>query len=366
MLTEVVPPFLAALLFLTQLFFVARLLAQADVIFGSAVRLADVGRILLFVLPSMLSYGMPVAFLLGILVGLGRLGDDREITALAATGHGPHALLPTPLLMGVVLTGVMLAITTYIEPKGLKNARILTSEMIKRNLAGDVKPGVFYEDLSDLTLFAGEVEKETGRLRSVLVEDARDPRQPILVLAPEGRLDTSGPGGSLVLELHGGELHRAQPRTDDYAVATFDGARVQVVADDEISRKNRMKRFGENLTPAELKRDADRAAAQGKKVNDRYVEYHRRFAHPFVMLALAIVGVGVAGSASGKRKGGRAKTFAWTLSSVVGYFVFGKVFSTLGTRGALAPWLAAWAPVLIVAAVGIAVLLWKRARGESA
>jgi lipopolysaccharide export system permease protein len=362
---EVVPPFLAALVFFTQLFFVARLLAQADVIFGSGVRLVDVGRILFFVLPSMLSYGMPIAFLLGILIGLGRLGDDREITALAATGHGPQALLPTPLLLGVVLTGVMLAVTTYVEPRGLDNARNLTSEMIKRNLASDVKPGVFYEDLSDLTLFAGETDGKGG-LRNVLVEDARDPRQPILVLAPAGRLDADGPGGALVLELQDGELHRAQPRTDDYAVASFEEARVQVVAGAEISRKNRLKRPGEHQTPWELKASADRATAQGKEVRDRYVEYHRRFAHPFVMLALAVVGVAVSGSASGKRKGGRTRATAWTLGSIVGYFVLGKVFATLGSRGTVGAALAAWAPVLLIAALGIGLLLWKRARGESA
>lgn len=366
MLSEVVPPFLAALLFFTQLFFVARLLAQADVIFGSAVRLVDVGRILLFVIPSMLSYGLPIAFLLGILVGLGRLGDDREITALAATGHGPQALLATPLLLGAVLSGVLLATTTYIEPKGLKNARILTSEMIKRNLAGDVKPGVFYEDLSDLTLFAGDVDKKTGRLRNVLVEDARDPRQPILVLAPDGRLDTKGPGGSLVLELHGGELHRAQPRTDDYAVASFDQARVQVVAENEISGKNRMRRPGEHMTPAELLEDAKYWTARGLDVRDRFVEYHRRFAHPFVTIAFALVGVAVAGSASGRRSGGKAKAFAWTLGAVVGYFVLGKMFATMGSRGTLPAWLAAWLPVFVLTLAGLALLLWKRARGEAA
>lgn len=356
------PPFLAGLVFLTQLFFVARLLAQADVIFGSGVRLVDVGLILLYLLPSMLSYGLPIAFLLGLLIGLGRLGDDRELTALAATGHGPHTLLPTPLLLGAILTGLLLSITCWFEPVGLKNARALMSEMIKRNLAGDVKGGVFYEDLSDLTLFAGEVDNETGRLRNVMVEDARDPEQPILVLASEGRLDTRA-GGSLLLELGAGELHRARARLDDYAVATFTGARVQVVAEEEISRKNRLRRPGETQTPAELWASASEATARGKDVRDRFVEYHRRYAHPFVMLALAVVGVAVAGSPSGRRKGGRAVAFAWTLGSVVGYFVLGKIFATLGSRGTVPTWLAAWAPVLIVALLGVAILLRKRARG---
>src|SRR5690606_12010197 len=166
--------------------------------------------------------------------------------------------------------------------------------------------------------------------------------------------------------LHGGELHRSQAAGDDYAVATFDEARVQVVAGEEISRKNRLRRAGEHLTPGELKAWADRSAAQGRKVRDRYVEYHRRFAHPFVMLALAVVGVAVSGSASGKRQASRARALTWTLGSIVGYFVLGKVFTTLGARGSVPPILAAWAPVLLVAAVGGLLLAWKRARGEAA
>lgn len=363
MLAEVVPPFLAALLFLTQLFFVARLLAQADVIFGSAVRLGDVGRILLYLLPAMLSYGLPIAFLLGILIGLGRLGDDRELTALAATGHGPAALLPTPLILGGVLTAVMLAISCWIEPLGMSNARVLMAEIIKRNLAGDVKPGVFYEDLSDLTLFAAEVDSKTGRLTHVLVEDAREPRSPILVLAPEGHLDPEGPGGALVLNLGQGELHRAQPATDDYAVASFKDAHVSVVAERDISRKNRLRRPMETDTPLEIAQNARALEAKGKDAKDRWVEFHRRFAHPFVMLAMAVVGVAVAGSPSGKRKGGRAMAFGWTLGAMVGYFVLGKVFTTFGNRGAVPGWFAGWAPVLILFTVGFAVLAWRRERG---
>lgn len=363
MLVELVPPFAAALLFLTQLFFVARLLSQADVIFGSAVRLGDVGKILLYLLPAMLSYGMPIAFLLGVLIALGRLGDDKELTALAATGHGPAALLPTPLALGTLLTLGMLLLTCWIEPLAMKNARLLMTEVIKRNLAGDVKPGVFYEDLSDLTLFAGEVDKKTGALKNVLVEDAREPKAPILVLAPAGNLDAEGPGGSLVLHLEGGQLHRAQPLGNDYAIATFDDANVAVAAEQEISRKNKLRRSMDSLTPPELLDDARKLEAAGRDATDRYIEYHRRFAHPFIMIVMACLGVAVAGSPSGKRKGGRAVAFTWTLGSVVAYFVLGKVFVTLGNRGNVAPWLASWAPALILMALALAIFWWRRERG---
>jgi len=366
-LKEVLWPFLAGLLFLTQMFFVGRLLAEAEAIFGAQIRLLDVGRMLLFVLPSMLAYGLPVGYLLGVLVGLGRMGDDHELVALSATGSGPHSLLPMPLLLSVFGTAALMAITCWLAPLGLKQTGLVMRDIITRNLAGEIKPGVFYQDLSDLTIYATDIDRETGRLSGVLVEDAREPDNPILVLAQRGRLGVEGRDAALTLHLEEGELHRSQPSTSSYALATFETADVAVVVEREISRKNRFRRYLATLTPGEILKDYGwYQRARGQTRHDYLVEFHQRFAHPFVMVALALVGVGAAGGASGKRKTGKAVALLWTLFSVVGYFVVQKIFTTFGNRGAIPAWLAAWVPVLAVAAVGTGLLLYRRARGVRA
>jgi lipopolysaccharide export system permease protein len=361
LLREILAPFLAALLFLTQLFVVMRLLAQAEIIFGSGALLSSVGKMLLYLLPSMLAYGMPVAFLLGILVGFGRLSDDRELTALAATGHGPHVFLPTPLLMGAVLTLVMLVITTWLEPLGMANARALMNSAIKRNLAGDVKAGTFYEDLSDLTVFAETVKGR--KLQHVLVNDERDPSAPLLVVGETGQIDTEGPGGSIVLKLKDGELHRAESARDRYAVAHFDEAGVAVVVEAELSAKNKSRRALETYTSAQAVPYIKSLDRRKKDSSPHKVEFQRRFAHPFVMLAFALVGVAGAATSPASRKGGKAVAFGWTLGSVVLYFVLGKVFATLGGRGMIPYFVSAWAPVLIIAGAAAAVFLRRRVHG---
>lgn len=359
MFWEVLPPFVGALLFFTQIFFVARMLTAADVIFGSAVDLGDVLGVLAYLLPSMLIYAVPVAFLLGVLIGLGRLGDDRELTALAATGHGPMSLLPMPILMAAALTAIMLVITVWAAPVGLRHAQTLMNDIIRRNLATGVKPGVFYEDLSDLTLFAGEVDKKDGTLRNVLVEDSREERSPILVLARRGRILPSDPSGALVLRLEDGDLHRAQPKSGDYALATFAQADVAVIMDREISRKNSLRRRLENQTPAELRANYRYWLERDDDDRSFLVEYHRRFAHPFVHVALALVGVGVAGSVSRGRKPGKALAISWTVGAVVAYFVMGKIFGNFGNHGSIPPWLASWLPVAIIGGVGLAMIAWR-------
>jgi len=365
-LKEVLLPFVAGLLFLTQMFFVGRLLAEAEAIFGAQIRLLDVGRMLLFVLPSMLAYGLPVGFLLGILVGLGRMGDDQELVALSATGSGPHSLLPMPLLLSVFGTAALMAITCWLAPLGLKQTGLVMRDIITRNLAGEIKPGVFYQDLSDLTIYAADIDPATGRLSGVLVEDAREADNPILVLAQRGKLVVEGRDAALTLHLEAGELHRSQPSTSAYALATFEKADVAVVVEREISRKNRFRRYLDTLTPREILKDYRWYQRRGQTRHDYLVEFHQRIAHPFVMIALALVGVGAAGGASGKRKTGKAVALLWTLFSVVGYFVIQKIFTTFGNRGAIPAWLAAWVPVFAVAAVGAGLLLYRRARGVRA
>lgn len=361
LLREITGPFLAGLVFLVQLFFVIRLLAQANVIFGSSLSAQDLGKLVLYLLPSMLSYGLPIAFLLGILVALGRMADDREITAFASTGHGPHLFLPAPLAGAVVLAAAMLALTCWLEPFALKNANALLASVIKRNLAGDVKPGVFYEDLADLTIFAGKVERRSGQLQDVMVHDARTPDAPLLMVARRGNLDASGPGGSLVLGLQDGEVHRAVVGGSSYSVATFDRGSVAVAVKQQISSKSR-RRLLEDRTPSEILQMADYQLRRKQvKPHYYYVEYHRRFAHPAVLLSFALVGVAVAGSRPGQGRGGRAGAFLWTLGSIVAYFVLGKAFIQLGNRGLLPAILAAWAPTLILAALGGGVLL-RRSR----
>lgn len=348
------------------MFFVGRLLAEAEAIFGAQIRLLDVGRMLLFVLPSMLAYGLPVGFLLGVLIGLGRMGDDQELVALSATGSGPHSLLPMPLVLGAIGTIALMAITCWLEPLGLKQTRLVMRDIITRNLAGEIKPGVFYQDLSDLTIYASEIDKN-GRLRGVLVEDAREEGNPILVLAERGRLQAEGREAALSLHLEEGELHRSQPSSGAYALATFESADVAVMVDEEISRKNRFRRRFDTQTPWEvLERYRWQKEVRGRDRPDYLVEFHRRFAHPFVMLALALVGVGAAGGASGKRKTGKAVALVWTLGSVVGYFVVQKIFTTLGNNGTVWAWLAAWAPVIAVTAVGVGLIFFRRHRGVRA
>src|SRR5207247_1352297 len=106
------------------------------------------------------------------LIGLGRLSQDRELLALQSLGVRPRALWVAPLMIAS-LVGASLALLAFsAQPRGLVAAQRLAQEIVKRNLVGDVKGGVFHDQVAGVTLYAGRVD-ERGHWSDVLVYDDR-------------------------------------------------------------------------------------------------------------------------------------------------------------------------------------------------
>ena len=81
--------------------------------------LQTVVRAFLYLLPSIFSVTIPMAFLTGLLIALGRMSGDRESVALLACGVSPVRLLRPVLIMGVVIGLADL----YVMVRGVPDAK---------------------------------------------------------------------------------------------------------------------------------------------------------------------------------------------------------------------------------------------------
>ncbi len=358
---EILQPFVAGLLFLTQVLLATQILAQADVLFGSGVSTLDVLAVALDLTPHFLGYVLPVSFLLGAVLGVGRLAEDRELVALGAAGISPARLAKIPLLLGGVVAAAALWLSLSIEPEGLARARLRLDDVIRRNVSSDVRAGVFYEEIPDLTLYAEDVSG--GRWRHVLVSDRSDPAAPLLALAQSGRLDLAGGGETMRLVLDGGEVHREQPGGGDYITASFRGASVAVGLGGTLGERNRLTGSPFELRPGQvLSLARERGALDPEEGRRWWTFYHRRIAGPIGILAFALLAVPIGAS----RRGGRAFGYVATLLSVVAYYAAMRFGEGLSQRGALPAWLGPNLANLLAIAGGIAAVAWIARRGPGA
>lgn len=342
-----------ALLYL--LLFAMSFLRGTEVMLGSSATGKDMLRFSIFLAPYFMQQALPIALLLGIQLGVGRLSEDGETTAMQSLGVGPWQVMRGPILLGAVGGAAMLLLSFTLEPWGLRGIRDAANEMIKKNLAGDVRAGVFYDELRDLTLYAERVDQRRNVWSNLLIHDDRDPASPLLVLATKGSFDPSGHGEAMKLVLESGSVHRLRapsgeqgPEGTEYSITDFRAGELVIDVADSF-RKNRFRRPMEEMTPPELLEASRRAEAAGEDARPFLFTYHTRFGRALMPVAFAILGTPLAMS---RKSGARAKGYLLTIGGYVAYYVLTRLFEGFARQGQMSIFLATQLPNLIFAALG--------------
>ena len=359
LMLEVLLPFLAWAALMCVLLYVMAFFKGTELMLGSAVTGWDFVRLSSFLLPQFLVQALPIAFLLAILFGLGRLSEDGELTALQSLGVSPAEVVRAPMIMGVGLTLVQMLLMSTAQPWGQRMVRQTANDILRRNLMKDLKPGVFHEEISGLTLYTGAVEPG-GRMRQVLVHDERDPERPLLVLASNGTVSETRWENILEFELEDGVVHRASRETDEYMVVSFGHAIIRGGVGGSYLSKNQLNNVRDRDTPMALYEAARSAALRGEDPRPFQVTLHWKLGQMLMPLSFAFLGGPLA---IARRRGGRAWGALFTLAGYVGFYAVARMAVQLADAGVLAPSLAGQLPNALFVGVGLLVLWLVMRRG---
>src|SRR4029453_2830913 len=104
-LREIGPPFLLGFTAYTFILLIRTILLLADFAVRRSAPFVEVAELVALSLPWIVVLTFPMAFLLGVLVGMARLNTDSELTALRSCGVGPAALY-RPVLGTAAVAGL--------------------------------------------------------------------------------------------------------------------------------------------------------------------------------------------------------------------------------------------------------------------
>src|SRR5205809_7787179 len=137
---EVISPTFLGLCVYVLVFVMNILFELAELAIKKDLSVRSVATILFFCLPRMLEMTIPMAILLGVLVGIGRLSTDSEIVALRASGVSYWKVLAPVLTLGVV--GWLLAsfLIVQVEPRAqYRRHRVYDKLMYSSDLRREIK-----------------------------------------------------------------------------------------------------------------------------------------------------------------------------------------------------------------------------------
>jgi lipopolysaccharide export LptBFGC system permease protein LptF len=210
------------LIVFTFVFFVPQLIRLMELFVRHSGSGTQILKLFLCIFPAVFTFTIPMAVLIGVLLGLGRMSADSEIIALTALGIGRRRIL---LPVGVMAVGgllVSLAMTLWLSPLALRTFRATEATLIASQISFQVQPRVFDERFPQLILYISDVAASGTQWHGVFLADTSGEGGSRLTLAERAIVIPEPSQGKLELHLQGGSTHEFyRDRPDRYSVTAF-------------------------------------------------------------------------------------------------------------------------------------------------
>jgi lipopolysaccharide export system permease protein len=158
-LNEFIGPLFLALGVLTFVMLLGNLTKIAYLVINKGVDILSVSKLFLLMIPYLLTYTLPIASLVAILMCLGRLSSDNEIVAIKASGINIFSLIAPLLILGLILSMVLVVFNDRVIPYAHFATRKTLVEVGIKNPAAAFEPGVFINSFDKYVLFIYRIEQ---------------------------------------------------------------------------------------------------------------------------------------------------------------------------------------------------------------
>ena len=319
-----------------------------ELIIRNSSSLGSVVEIVLFTLPNMFVFTVPMAVLVGVLLGFGRLASDSEITAMRASGIGIWSFVRTASVVAFLALGFCLVNSLYLAPTAWRATLGLEDQLRNAQASFEVQPRVFYEDFKNIVLYVDDVRSSThaAQWRKVFLASVANPANPRVTTAASATVVNSA-GGGVLMRLRDGtqqEMDAAHP--GQYTISTFAQTDLPLISEaDDTDHSVHAPSPVLAMSDAQL-----RKLSHGPNGRWFQIELSKRFAYPFACLVLMLVGVPLGISS---RRGGKSAGFVLTIALVFIYYFLSSTGVALARQNKVPVFAGVWAANLLFGIAGL-------------
>lgn len=346
-LKEFITPLFMALGVLTFVMILGNLIKIADLVINKGVDIVSVSKLLLFMIPFLLTYTVPISALTAVLLSLGRLSSDNEIIAIRASGINLFRLIVPLLIVGVILSLTLVFFNDRVVPYAHFATRKTLMEVGVKNPTAALEPGVFINSFEKYILFIYRIEE--NKMFNVRIYQPEEGKPTRTIVAKRGEFIAVPEKSMVKLKLIDGTADEPDPEnpTNFYKLnfktyfITLNLANAQ--KKDSIGKKPK------DMTLQELSSEADKMKRSGIDPTPLITEIHGRIAMAFSCLVFILLGSSLAIITRRREK---TVNFGFVFLIVGAFYLLFIGAETLSLQGFLPPEIAMWLPNLILATIG--------------
>jgi len=354
---EVIRHALLGLIIFTFVLFVPKLVRLMEIFVRHSGSGSQIVTLFLCIVPSVLVFTIPMAVLIGVLLGLGRMSMDSEIIALTSLGISrKRILIPVGLLavLGAALTSLM---TLWLAPLSLHTGRSLEATLATSQISFAVQPRVFDERFPHMVLYINDLSASGTHWNGVFLAEAGAESGSQITLAESAIVIPEPSLGKLELHLNGGATHeffRSAP--GNYSVTAFGRSDWPIEVSSMAPAKERTISNPERPT-------RDLLRERGASWREARVELHQRLAFPAACFVFALIAVPLGAQ---PRRGGRAAGTLLAITIIGSYYLLLVTGAGLARQGIFSPAAGMWTANAVLTVVALSLFpRMERYRGEA-
>lgn len=318
--------------------------------------LSDFARLSGYFLPTIVSYLIPVTFMLGILLAFGRFSQNNELVAMKAAGIPLKRLLAPILVVGALLSATSFLVQDRVQPWAVRKVTDLINTELPLRATLDSLPAGIMHEYSGWRVYIGENDRE-GTLRNVIIVEPGEGGTAATYYAETASLKTDGNKTVLAMTNvrfipagESGQVRRLYAEGFRLPVPS-----IKTDAPPLNRRELTLTRLlGEH---AELSGEVERTQSEPLKdeLRKQRHEIADRVSLPFACLAVCFAAAPLGARA---KRSGRSYTFAVGFGILLLYYVLQMLTTSQALVSLQSEILRAWVPNAVFCGAGI-VLLWR-------
>jgi len=210
--------FAVVLVSLTGVIWITQALRGIDLMTSQGQTILTFLGITSLVIPELVLIIAPIALMIAISHTLNKLATDSEIIVMNAAGLSPYRLFRPFVYATCVVAAMVAFIAAYLAPDGMRRIKQWDADITADVLTNILQPGRFAQLEQNLTIRIRE-RKPGGLLAGVFIDDRRDPKERVSIIADHGTVLKNDSGSFLILE--DGNLERFETGKRDPALVAF-------------------------------------------------------------------------------------------------------------------------------------------------
>ena len=320
----------------------------ADMVINKGVNIFSVSKLFLFMMPYLLTYTLPIAILVAVLLSLGRLSNDNEILAIRASGINMFSLVIPLLIVSLILSLVMVVFNDRVIPYARYATKKTMIEVGVKSPTAALEPGVFINAFQKYIVFIYSIDQ--NKLNNIRIYEPQGEDKPArTIIAKKGEFIALPEKSMIKLKLIDGTSDEPDPNNPTNFYKLNFKTYFMSLNMAQAGGKKGIQKKTKDMTIEELLAEARRLKKEGVNPTPISVEIHKKIALAFSCFVFMLLGASLA---MVTRRREKSINFGMAFIITGAYYVLLLGSEALALEGYLNAGVAMWLPNIIFTLIG--------------